>query len=47
MFAQAPHPNYDVSPDGTRFLMMKRAEQPQLFAVWILTSMHRRNIMIS
>ena len=34
MFAQAPHPNYDVSPDGTRFLMLKSAEQPQLFVAY-------------
>ncbi len=30
MFAQAPHANYDVSLDGSRFLMVKSAEAPQL-----------------
>ncbi|MEO8227125.1 MAG: protein kinase [Gemmatimonadota bacterium] len=34
MFAQAPHANYDVSPDGTRFLMVKSAQQPELFVVY-------------
>jgi serine/threonine-protein kinase len=33
MFAQAPHANYDVSPDGTRFLMVKSAELPELLVV--------------
>ncbi len=34
MFAQAPHANYDVSPDGNRFLMVKTAETPQLEVVY-------------
>jgi serine/threonine-protein kinase len=33
MFAQAPHANYDVSPDGQRFLMVKSAERPELLVV--------------
>jgi len=34
VFAQAPHANYDVSPDGNRFLMVKSAEAPKLFVVY-------------
>jgi serine/threonine-protein kinase len=34
MFAQAPHANYDVSPDGSRFLMVKSAERPELFVAY-------------
>jgi hypothetical protein len=34
MFAQAPHANYDVSPDGKKFLMVKSAERPELFVVY-------------
>ena len=34
MFAQAPHPNYDVSPDGTRFLMIRNARQPELLVAY-------------
>ncbi|MEO8636583.1 MAG: protein kinase [Gemmatimonadales bacterium] len=33
-FAQAPHANYDVSLDGTRFLMVKSTEEPKLFVVY-------------
>jgi Tol biopolymer transport system component len=33
-FAQAPHANYDVSPDGTRFLMVKSAEAPELYVAY-------------
>ncbi len=37
MFAQAPHANYDVSPDGSRFLMVKSAAETELFVVhdWV------------
>jgi serine/threonine-protein kinase len=34
LFAQAPHANYDVSPDGSRFLMIKSADDPKLFVVY-------------
>jgi len=34
VFAQAPHANYDVSPDGKRLLMVKSAEAPKLFVVY-------------
>jgi serine/threonine protein kinase/Tol biopolymer transport system component len=34
LFAQAPHANYDVSLDGTRFLMVKSAGEPKLFVVY-------------
>jgi len=34
VFAQAPHANYDVSPDGTRFLMVKSAQSPELVVVY-------------
>jgi Periplasmic component of the Tol biopolymer transport system len=34
MFAQAPHANYDVSLDGSRFLMVKSAERPELFVAY-------------
>jgi serine/threonine-protein kinase len=34
MFAQAPHANYDVSLDGTRFLMVKSTEEPKLFVTY-------------
>jgi Tol biopolymer transport system component len=34
VFAQAPHANYDVSPDGTRFLMVKSAHAPELYVVY-------------
>ena len=34
VFAQAPHANYDVSPDGTRFLMVKSAQAPELHVVY-------------
>ena len=29
VFAAAPHANYDVSPDGTRLLMVQSAEKPE------------------
>ncbi|HET7042504.1 MAG TPA: hypothetical protein VFI13_10815, partial [Gemmatimonadales bacterium] len=34
VFAQAPHANYDVSPDGTRFLMIKSADASKLAVVY-------------
>jgi len=34
VFAQAPHANYDVSLDGTRFLMVKSAHAPELYVVY-------------
>jgi hypothetical protein len=34
LFAQAPHANYDVSPDGMRFLMVKSTEEPKLFVIY-------------
>jgi serine/threonine-protein kinase len=34
VFAQAPHANYDVSPDGTRFLMIKNTEESKLSIVY-------------
>jgi len=34
VFAQAPHPNYDVSSDGKRFLMVKSAQAPELYVVY-------------
>jgi serine/threonine-protein kinase len=44
MFAQAPHANYDVSLDGTRFLMVKSAETPQLEVVYGFANEVRRQI---
>jgi len=29
VFAQAPHADYDVSPDGTRLLMIRSAQTPE------------------
>ena len=29
VYAEAPHANYDVSPDGTRLLMVQSAEKPE------------------
>jgi len=34
VFAQAPHANYDVSPDGNRFLMLKSTKAPEVFVVY-------------
>ena len=34
LFAQAPHANYDVSLDGTRFLMVRSTEEPKLFVIY-------------
>jgi hypothetical protein len=34
MFAQAPHANYDASPDGSRFLMVRSADRPELFVAY-------------
>jgi serine/threonine-protein kinase len=34
MFARAPHANYDVSLDGTRFLMVKITARPQLVVAY-------------
>ncbi len=34
MFAQAPHANYDVSADGTRFLMIRSAQRPELLVAY-------------
>ena len=34
LFALAPHANYDVSPDGTRFLMVKSSATPKLEVVY-------------
>jgi Tol biopolymer transport system component len=33
VFAQAPHANYDVSLDGSRFLMVKSTDEPSLYVV--------------
>jgi len=33
VFAQAPHANYDVAPDGRRLLMVKNAQAPEMFVV--------------
>ncbi len=33
-FARAPHANYDVSPDGSRFLMVQSTTHPELFVVY-------------
>jgi serine/threonine-protein kinase len=33
LFAAAPHANYDVAPDGTRFLMVKPTSTPELHVV--------------
>jgi Tol biopolymer transport system component len=33
VFAQAPHANYDVAPDGERFLMVRSAQVPELVVV--------------
>jgi Tol biopolymer transport system component len=33
-FAQAPHANYDVSPDGSRFLMVRGVQTPELSVVY-------------
>ena len=32
--AQAPHANYDVSRDGSRFLMVKQVQAPELSVVF-------------
>jgi serine/threonine-protein kinase len=34
VFAQAPHANYDVAPDGERFLMLQSAQEPELVVVY-------------
>jgi len=34
VFTGAPHANYDVSPDGTRFLMLKGTEEMKLFVTY-------------
>jgi serine/threonine-protein kinase len=34
LFAQAPHANYDVAPDGSRFLMVKSTEEPRLYVIY-------------
>jgi serine/threonine protein kinase len=34
VFAQAPHANYDVSPDGRRFLMVKNAQALEIYVVF-------------
>ena len=34
VFAQAPHANYDVAPDGKRFLVVKSAQAPELIVVY-------------
>lgn len=34
VFAQAPHANYDVSLDGSRFLMVKGTQTPHLVVVY-------------
>jgi hypothetical protein len=34
LLAIAPHANYDVSPDGTRFLMIKPTTQIELSVVY-------------
>lgn len=33
-FAQAPHANYDVAPDGTRFLMVRSSSTPEYQVVF-------------
>jgi hypothetical protein len=34
MFSLAPHANYDVSPDGRRFLMTRSVRVPKLVVVY-------------
>ncbi|MHC5004916.1 MAG: hypothetical protein ACYTJ0_17550, partial [Planctomycetota bacterium] len=34
VFAQAPHANYDIAPDGERFLMVTTAQEPELVVVF-------------
>jgi eukaryotic-like serine/threonine-protein kinase len=42
-FAEAPHANYDVSRDGSRFLMVKRVQAPELSVVYgWREELHRR-----
>lgn len=33
-FAQAPHANYDVAPDGRRFLMARNSRTPEYQVVF-------------
>jgi hypothetical protein len=33
-FAQAPHANYDVAPDGKRFLMTRNSRTPEYQVVF-------------
>lgn len=33
-FAAAPHANYDVSPDGTRLLMIRSVQTPEYDVVY-------------